>query len=306
DKWVARYSGRGVAPCDFDGDGRLDLYVTNYSLHPNALYSETGTGLRNIAWETDTAGVPSENAVETYYAHSIGACWADLDGDCRPDLLAPNFAHPRVINISDRSWIYFNSSEPGKPAFKGSRMIPFYETLTSPAAADFDGDGDMDFFLSATYADRPSHLFRNTLAESGNLAFNDIVYASGALVYNGWGCVWRDYDGNGTPDLFATGDGKLVVLKNPVRANFVRVRIAEPGVGFGAWVTVESGGKKRTYCLNGAKGSGDQEPMEVCAGLGASTSADRVTISFAGKTATKENIPAGSTVTFSLSELKAR
>ena len=40
----ARYRTRGVTACDFDRDGDLDVYASNYRLQPNVLWSNDGQG----------------------------------------------------------------------------------------------------------------------------------------------------------------------------------------------------------------------------------------------------------------------
>jgi len=47
-----RYRARGVTACDFDRDGDLDVYISNYRLQPNVLWLNDGTGgLKDVAGE---------------------------------------------------------------------------------------------------------------------------------------------------------------------------------------------------------------------------------------------------------------
>ena len=88
-----RYRARGVTSCDFDNDGDVDIYVSNYRLQPNLLWLNDGTGKF-----TDVA--TSHNAVATWKSfgggHSIGAAWGDFNNDGYIDIFAGNFAHQGV------------------------------------------------------------------------------------------------------------------------------------------------------------------------------------------------------------------
>ncbi|HSD47937.1 MAG TPA: VCBS repeat-containing protein, partial [Pyrinomonadaceae bacterium] len=67
--------GMGVAAADFDADGFVDLYVTNYG--PNILYRNNGNG--TFTDVTDKAGVASPG-------WSTCATWFDFDNDGKLDL----------------------------------------------------------------------------------------------------------------------------------------------------------------------------------------------------------------------------
>jgi hypothetical protein len=72
--------------------------------------------------------------------------------------------------------------------------VPFYGFGAAPA--DFDGDGDIDLFVTAFGANR---LFRN----EGGSGFVEIGAAAG-LAHEGWGtsAAWFDYDRDGDLDLY--------------------------------------------------------------------------------------------------------
>ena len=85
-----RYRARGVSACDFDQDGDLDVYVSNYRLQPNILWQNDGKGKL-----TDITGAFGALANGPGFGggHSIGAAWGDFDNDGNIDLFAGNFAH---------------------------------------------------------------------------------------------------------------------------------------------------------------------------------------------------------------------
>ena len=62
---------------DFDSDGDLDAYVTNWASIPNLLYQNNGDGVfTDIA---AAAGVPGAG-------NSVAAAWGDYDNDGELDL----------------------------------------------------------------------------------------------------------------------------------------------------------------------------------------------------------------------------
>ena len=67
--------GMGVAAADYDGDGNIDLYVTNYG--SNILYRNNGDG--TFTDVTEKAGV-------TAPGWSTCATWFDYDNDAKLDL----------------------------------------------------------------------------------------------------------------------------------------------------------------------------------------------------------------------------
>jgi hypothetical protein len=83
--------GRGVTACDFDEDGHLDVFVSNYRLEANLLWRNDGTGkFADVAKELNAAG----NKRQGWYGHTIGSAWGDFDDDGHFDLFVGNFSHP--------------------------------------------------------------------------------------------------------------------------------------------------------------------------------------------------------------------
>jgi enediyne biosynthesis protein E4 len=83
-------AGMGSASADYDGDGHLDLFKTNFSDDTSTLYHATGDG--TFTDETHAAGL----AINTD-ALGWGVMFADVDNDGWPDLLAVNgHVYPEV------------------------------------------------------------------------------------------------------------------------------------------------------------------------------------------------------------------
>lgn len=122
-------NGAGVAAADVDGDGHVDLYFCHKQA-ANQLYRNLGNGrFENF---TATAGVACTNQT------SVGAVFADVNGDGTPDLLVSGFGGPHALLLND-----------GKGRFTDATATSGFSNRngsTSLALADFDGDGDLDLY----------------------------------------------------------------------------------------------------------------------------------------------------------------
>jgi Na+-translocating ferredoxin:NAD+ oxidoreductase RnfD subunit len=136
------YAGMGIASGDYNGDGRLDLFVTNSRREPYAvLPRRKGAG--------SPAFREGRSAFRTAYAGSAGwgASWVDLASDGRPDLVLTsgdipvtslaNDAAPIRVLSDQRTRRFANVGVPGlagAPAVNGRGL----------AAADYDNNGTID------------------------------------------------------------------------------------------------------------------------------------------------------------------
>merc|ERR1719331_3081384 len=83
-------TSRGAVFADVNGDGKLDLYVTD-STNPNTLYLGDGQGhFKDASVE---AGVDDRGFGQ-------GACFADVDGDEDLDLFVANFGQGNALYIN--------------------------------------------------------------------------------------------------------------------------------------------------------------------------------------------------------------
>ena len=144
------YRARGVSTCDFDRDGDLDVYVSNYRLQPNILWQNDGNGKF-----TDITGDFGALANGPGFGggHSIGASWGDFDNDGNFDLFAGNFAHKDGRGNQPESVWLRNTGKEGRFKFENLGLGGgFYqESYSSPSAADYDNDGNLDLFFTTVY-----------------------------------------------------------------------------------------------------------------------------------------------------------
>ena len=229
----AERRARGITACDFDEDGDLDIYASNYRLQPNTLLVNDGH-----AKFTDQAA--KRNAIATSAGfeggHSIGACFGDFDGDGHIDLFAGNFAH--VDSRGDQPKCRFLRNLGPANAFRfedlGECGIYYQESYASPACGDFDNDGALDLFLTTVYANASFGkknfpvLFRNTSIGSA-IALVDVTQAAGLsqipATYVG---AWADYDHDGDLDLATAG--RMYANNGTPGAHWLELRLIGDGV----------------------------------------------------------------------------
>ncbi|RKZ03550.1 hypothetical protein DRQ21_05535 [Candidatus Fermentibacteria bacterium] len=261
--------GRGVSPCDYDLDGDMDIFVSNYRLQENFLWSNEDGFAVNTALRSGVAGVD----VDGWWGHTIGSAWGDYDNDGDWDLFSASLAHPRYIVFSDRSMLLQNTQ--GRfTDVRAESGIRFEETMSNPVWGDFNNDGLLDLFVTSIYPDRRSFLYLNT----GDGRFEDVTWLSGARVFNGWGAAAGDFNLDGSLDVVVgSGDGPTLLRNTTSEGNWILVEVVPPeGVNTsatGCVVTVEQGGVTRMRQVEGGSGTTSQNSGILHFGLSSGTSA---------------------------------
>lgn len=149
-------SGMGITGGDYDGDGRFDLFVTNWEAELNALYrneidERDELGFRYSTYRIGISGLGNNMT-------GWGTRFADFDQDGDLDLLVVNGRVPISNFDSDAELVRFygNLQQEGKPGQfrEWTRQVGLHEDGLGPllargsAVADFDNDGDLDVAIN--------------------------------------------------------------------------------------------------------------------------------------------------------------
>jgi hypothetical protein len=155
-------AGMGVDAGDVDGDGRLDLVVTNLNGEPTRLHRNVGGGFIDDATETAGLASPSLPLV------GFGVGFFDADGDGALDLLFVNGHVLDNIEAIDSGQTYRqrrvlmrNRGDGTFEEISASAGEVFALPRAGRAAAfgDLDGDGDVDVVV--TNCGEPAEVLRN-------------------------------------------------------------------------------------------------------------------------------------------------
>jgi hypothetical protein len=243
--------GLGVCAADFDNDGFVDLYVSNFG--PNVLYKNNGDGsFRDVTAE---AGVG--------IGHHVGAgvTFFDIDGDGDLDLYAANYIDFDVATHKP----YFHK---GVPAYPGPLLYPpaahvlfrndgngRFSDISEPSgvaarkgygmgvvASDYDDDGDLDLFVANDL--QPNFLLRN----DGAGIFTDVALLAGTAVdltgkvLANMGVDAADFDNDGLVDFHVTTfSGEFATLYRNLGRGVFEDATRVTGAGEGSFPHVKWG-----------------------------------------------------------------
>ncbi|MEN8131162.1 MAG: CRTAC1 family protein [Pseudomonadota bacterium] len=210
---------------DYDLDGHLDLYVGRYvdfstdknkecfaptsgrdycSPHiydplPDLLYRNRGDG--------SFEDVSKKSGIDRDFGPALGVIVADFNGDARVDIYAANDMKPNQLWINRANGSFVNEALLAGVAVN---MEGAPEASMGVDAADLDGDGDEDLFMTHLQGET------NTIyVNNGEGWFEDRSLATGlgapSKAFTSFGTGWFDYANNGMLDLFvANGEVRVV------------------------------------------------------------------------------------------------
>jgi enediyne biosynthesis protein E4 len=215
----------GVTWGDYDGDGRLDLFVAGY-LHydrknlptpaesggtnafctfrgeqvscgprglkgePDHLFHNNGDG--TFTDVSEKAGVADKPG---YYG--LGAVFVDINNDGKPDLLVGNDSTPNYLYLNKGDGTFDDVSYASGYALNEAGR----ETASMGiAVGDWQNSGQLDVF-NTTFSDDYKPLYHN----EGDANFTDVSYHIGlgeiTVPFLSWGDAFIDFDNDGFKDL---------------------------------------------------------------------------------------------------------
>jgi hypothetical protein len=170
-------AGMGTDAGDYDGDGDLDLFVTNLDMENNALYSNTGRGT------FEDRSFPGGVAEPSYLMVGFGARFIDFDNDADLDILVGNghilddiHLYNEMISYEQPMQLYENSGGRFRERAAGAALAR-RAVVRGLATSDYDGDGDVDVAVSEN--NRPARLLRNDAGEGGGWLQIDLAARRG-------------------------------------------------------------------------------------------------------------------------------
>ena len=288
----------GVTAFDYDLDGDVDLYVGNDS-RSNYLFDNDGTGHFTEMGDLAGCAVNRDGVGQA----SMGLAVGDFDGNGFADIATTNFAH-------DDNTVFANQG--GGMFLDATTRLGFgteaYLSLGwATEFADFDQDGDLDFFVAnghvypeadrrapeLTYKQR-NLLYRNEgrnegvrFAECGRSAgpgFERLASYRGAAI--------GDVDDDGDLDLLITAQDEVPSLlinhaSDGAPLHWLELELRGKGknaFAIGARVVAECGtgvgGRKFLRQLRAGATFASSSDLRLHFGLGAATKIDRLVVTW--------------------------
>ena len=216
---LAGLMGHGGAWGDFDGDGRIDLFVGGFADRPDAEYAPAPGPVLNRLFRNDGGGkfAPVDVPGLSVPARTSGAVFADLDNNGTLELYVANNAkqhtgrNPQKPAQAQRSQLFRNDAGRLTDISAASGACPeSLFTARNVGVLDFDADGLLDLlFVEDKFTKAPRSVLMHNL---GGLKFADASEAAGlpSDIF-GLGLAVADVNEDGRPDFFVGHSNRLFV-----------------------------------------------------------------------------------------------
>jgi enediyne biosynthesis protein E4 len=214
--------GSGCAFVDYDRDGRLDLFVSNYVSFDIKTVPKPGEGLicvwkgtpvmcgprglpssPNILYHNLGGGkfedVSKASGIEKTYGHyCLSVSTLDYDSDGWPDIYVACDSAPSILYHNLKNGTFVDIAAEVGVAFDedGHEQAGMGSTV-----GDYDNDGHLDIFKT-NFSDDTSSLYRN----NGYGTFSSSISEAGLRLntqFLGWGTMFMDVDNDGRLDILS-------------------------------------------------------------------------------------------------------
>ena len=242
--------GSGCTFIDYNRDGKLDLFVSNYvAFDPksvpragetsacnfervfcgprglpygkHSLYRNNGDGTFTEVTEASGISKPDQG-------YGLTAVAADFDGDGWPDLYVACDSTPSLLFLNQHDGTFLEQAMERGVALSEDGME---QAGMGVGVGDFSTDGNLDIVKTHFAADTPAVYVNNGKGE-----FRDDTLRSGLAIENrfvSWGIGVEDLDNDGNPDIFWVAGGIYPELRDKPDQTYRAPRILFRNLGQG-------------------------------------------------------------------------
>jgi hypothetical protein len=290
----------GVLTGDFNGDGRVDIYVA-CDQTPSLLYTNQGNG--KFQEEALLRGVALDEHGKAL--SGMGVTAADYDGDAWLDLFRTNFSDERETLYRNRGKGDFDDYTQRAGLAHNTRFVGW-----GCGFFDFDNDGWKDLFLvnghaypevdrlgiDIRYRERPI-LYRNR----ADGTFADLSEQAGPALLErhvSRGAAFGDIDNDGSLEVIINHQNEppgLLKLQGSPRNSWVLLKLVgrhPNSSAVGARVKLTAAGRSQTDAIRSGGSYLSQSDMRLHFGLAQARQIERLEIEWPdGCRQTKQNLP---------------